>query len=375
MHKVGHESDPLIFRHSHFVGLKMSCCGSKYYNFEDADEETREKRAQIYTNPATVMVNMTKVLPPKVYMPIRFKHMADSIKDFEIRNDDILMVSFPKAGSTVTQEMVWQIANGFDLERGKEIVFTRARYVEMSQFQSEGAAFIPTAADDGVQKKTDDPMALIQLFMSDSVGFASKMKSPRVLKTHLPLTMFADDTSKKSKVLWIARNPKDTLISLFKHETILPIHGLKPEAFDEFFKNFLKGETVYGGYWDYMREMWQYRDDPNVKLIWFEDLRRDLKGTIIDIAKFLGKDDFVHDEEKIAKLVDHLDIKNFRNNDAVNMKPPKGSVPEEVRNNFNFIGQGNIGGWKAQLDDAKKAELDAWIKKNNEDLKIPIKFE
>ena len=38
-------------------------------------------------------------------------------------------------------------------------------------------------------------------------------------------------------------------------------------------------------------------------------------------------------------------IENFRNNDAVNMKPPKGSVPDDVRDNFSFIRKGKVGDW------------------------------
>ena len=121
--------------------------------------------------------------------------------------------------------------------------------------------------------------------------------------------------------------------------------------------------------------MWPHRNHENVHMIWFEDIRKDLKGSVQEIAKFLGFSKFAENEEKMAKLLDHLHIDNFKNNDAVNMKPPKGHVPDEVRNNFNFIRGGHVGGWKAQLDQAKKDEIDAWIEKGNADLNIPMKFE
>ena len=43
---------------------------------------------------------------------------------------------------------------------------------------------------------------------------------------------------------------------------------------------------------------------------------------------------------QVSDLTKHLDIETFRHNDACNMKPPKGMVPDEVRDNFSFIRKG-----------------------------------
>ena len=94
----------------------------------------------------------------------------------------------------------------------------------------------------------------------------------------------------------------------------------------------------------------------------------------------------------MAGLVEHLDIKNFRNNDAVNMKPPKGAVPDEViqfwptidknfnsfvqvRDNFDFIRKGIVGDWKELFGENPEVakEWDEWIE-NNANPEIPIKF-
>ena len=39
------------------------------------------------------------------------KSMADRVYNFEVREDDIWVVSFPKTGTTLTLEMVWMIVN------------------------------------------------------------------------------------------------------------------------------------------------------------------------------------------------------------------------------------------------------------------------
>ena len=107
--------------------------------------------------------------------------------------------------------------------------------------------------------------------------------------------------------------------------------------------------------------MSKYKDHPNMKLMWFEDLKADLKGFIRDAASFIGKD---FSGEKVDALADHLAIENFRNNPAVNMKPPKGMVPDEVRDNFNFIRKGIVGDWKNFFESERAKEWEDWIANN-----------
>ena len=60
-----------------------------------------------------------------------------------------------------------------------------------------------------------------------------------------------------------------------------------------------------------------------------------------------------------------MHIDNFRNNDAVNMKPPKGLVPDDVREKHNFIRKGKVGDWKDSFDSEELLEeFDAWIESN-----------
>ena len=76
---------------------------SEKITIEPIDEETRKARAAIYTSPGSSMVDMTWVKPYNLFMPKNFEYMMDDIKNFEVREDDIFMVTYPKAGSTLVQ--------------------------------------------------------------------------------------------------------------------------------------------------------------------------------------------------------------------------------------------------------------------------------
>ena len=60
--------------------------------------------------------------------------------------------------------------------------------------------------------------------------------SPRVLNSHLPLSMLPRQMKqKKTKVVWVARNPKDAIVSYYYH-----IAGMKMFNYSGKFGDFLK---------------------------------------------------------------------------------------------------------------------------------------
>jgi len=52
-------------------------------------------------------------------------------------------------------------------------------------------------------------------------------------------------------------------------------------------KDMLPGNSIEGIYWGYVKSWWPYRDDQNVLLLHYSDVRMDLKGNVAKIANFL----------------------------------------------------------------------------------------
>ncbi|XP_026685463.1 sulfotransferase 1C4-like [Diaphorina citri] len=52
-----------------------------------------------------------------VCMPEYYVNFAEDIINMDVRDDDVWVCSFPKTGTTWTQEMVWCIANNLDFDK------------------------------------------------------------------------------------------------------------------------------------------------------------------------------------------------------------------------------------------------------------------
>ena len=92
--------------------------------------------------------------------------------------------------------MVWQIVNDLDLEQGQTSLFLRFPFLEfqcMNSLQGESP---------------------IDKIYNNTVQYVKDLKSPRFIKTHLPLSMLPSKLLETCKVFFVARNPKVELYLL-----------------------------------------------------------------------------------------------------------------------------------------------------------------
>lgn len=59
--------------------------------------------------------------PKKMVILEKYRKMAPRIKEMEVYDDDIWVVSFPKCGTTWTQEMVWLLNNDLNFTEAKKV--------------------------------------------------------------------------------------------------------------------------------------------------------------------------------------------------------------------------------------------------------------
>lgn len=101
------------------------------FNYEDITENPIVKKVsekQLNQNYTLITPNFgTKT--PCVLTP-KYKPFADKIKNFKIKTDDTWLISFPKTGTTWTQEMVWLISNDLDFKGAEQDLRKRFPFLE-----------------------------------------------------------------------------------------------------------------------------------------------------------------------------------------------------------------------------------------------------
>lgn len=316
--------------------------------------------------PGSNFVDMVRCDQKSVLMPKSFatKDIGKQIWEFKPRPDDVWVITYPKCGTTMTQELIWQMINlakggKLDSEKAKEFLFLRTPFLEMTSLVAELPPPPPSEAPEIAHR--------VHKLMSDQVAYTTELESPRVIKTHLPISMLNPDVVKTCKIIVVMRNPKDAAASMFHHERLLTNHNLKHDyPFDDYANGYTQGKAVYGDYFEWLKDaLKQEKNEPNIKMVWFEDMKKDLESVINDIGDFIGHK---VPADSMASLLSHMHIDNFRKNDAVNMKPLRGTVPDEVRENHNFIRKGVVGDGKSHFKSAEvEASFDDWVNKNNKD--------
>lgn len=240
-----------------------------------------------------------------VTLPEHFQDFIERILNMEVFEDDIWICSYPKTGTTWTQEMIFLLASNFDYKAAEEPIQTRFPFIEVSGiFDLRGL----------IETKTNCNFEEIVPHFTDSVKFTEDMDRPRFIKTHLPWNLMPKQIQtgqKNPKIIYVSRSPKQTCLSYYHHSKLL--EGFKG-TLHQFEDLFLAGKVPFGSIWSHTRDFWQIRDD-KVLFLKYEDLVKDLPLVINQTCVFLNKD---INEEQMKVLVRHLSFAAMKVNKAVN---------------------------------------------------------
>ncbi|XP_036149357.1 sulfotransferase 4A1-like [Monomorium pharaonis] len=280
-----------------------------------------------------------KVGQKKWFLPYRYLEVGDKIYNFEVRADDTWIITYPRSGTTMTQELIWLVANDMNFnEAHQRYLMRRFPFIEMEVMFDDHRL-----------------LKLIRNVPKNSVKFVQDQPSPRFIKSHLPLELLPTVVNSTCKIIYVARNPKDVAVSYYIfHKHILDFQG----TFEQFCNNFLNDHILRTPYWEHVKEAWRMRHRANMMFVFYEDLIKDLPRNIKEIAAFFGK---TYSDEQINKLVEHLKIENFRKNPMVNNQSP-----DQMKPNM-FIRQGKTGSWKEIFTPEIEDRFDKWITDNLKD--------
>jgi len=268
-------------------------------------------------------------------------HHLDSTtwNDIVFRDDDIVISTYAKSGTTWMQQIVSQLLHdgATDLE-----VAEMSPWVDLR---------IPP-------KEVKLPMIEAQTHR-------------RFLKTHLPVDALV--FSPKAKYIYIGRDGRDVVWSMYNHHAnanqvwygalndtpglVGPPIGPPPEDIREYWNEWMaKDGHPFWSFWDNVRTWWEIRDLPNVLFVHFGNLKKDMPGEIRRIAKFL---DVPINEASWDSILEHCSFDYMKAN-ATKSVPLGGAFWDEGAKVF--INKGVNGRWTETLTKEDSAGYEARMK-------------
>ncbi len=276
---------------------------------------------------------MSDIQWPRKTRELHNHHFDSTIwNDFEFRDDDIVIGTYAKSGTTWVQQIVSQLI--FNGQEGLEVA-------EMSPWLD---LRVPP-------KEVKLPEVEAQ-------------QHRRFIKTHLPVDALT--FSPKAKYIYIGRDGRDVVWSMYNHHStanelwydalnntpgrVGPPIERPPDSVHQYFNEwFEKDGHPFWPFWENIRTWWQIRNLPNVTLLHFNDLKRDMPGEIRRIAAFL---DIPIDESKWNDIVTHCSFDYMKAN-ATKSVPLGGAFWDGGAQNF--IHKGVNGRWTETLTPEENA--------------------
>ena len=265
-------------------------------------------------------------------------HHFDSTiwNDLAFRDDDIVIATYAKSGTTWMQQIVAQMLHGGDPELA---------VAELSPWLDLRV-----------------PPKAVKLPQVEA------QTGRRILKTHLPVDALV--FSPRAKYLYIGRDGRDVVWSLYNHHAnanaawyqalndtpgrVGPAIGPPPADIRDYWRDWLaKDGHPFWPFWDNVRGWWAVRELPNVLFVHFSDLKRDLPGEMRRIAAFL---EIPLDEARWDAIVEYCSFDWMKKN-AVKSVPLGGAFWDGGAETF--INKGTNGRWADTLTPAECADYEA----------------
>lgn len=169
------------------------------------------------------------------------------------------------------------------------------------------------------------------------------MQCPRLFHTHLPYSALPESIkNSECKIVYIARNPKDTLVSMWHFFNKLRTPEQGPYPLESTVDSFCNGVFHFGPFFDHVLQYWNesLKTPQKVLFVKYEELQRNPKEEVKRLASFLGKP--FKEEKEAEELIWRCSLDRLKNLEV----NKNGVDPWVGMLNSAFFRTGVVGDWK-----------------------------
>ncbi|XP_028637748.1 bile salt sulfotransferase 1-like isoform X2 [Grammomys surdaster] len=248
------------------------------------------------------------------------KEILEDVRNkFVLKEDDLIILTYPKSGTNWLAETV-------------RLIQTKG---DPTWFQS-----VP------IWQRTP--------WLETDIGYPKLInkEGPRLMNSHLPIHLFPKSLfSSKAKAIYLIRNPRDILVSGYFFWSKAKL-GKNPESLGTYFEWFLKGNVPFGSWFEHVRGWLSMREWDNFLVLYYEDMKKDTKGTIKKICEFLGKK---LEPDEMDLVLKHSSFQVMKEINMINFS----IIGKDVfPNGLNLMRKGTTGDWKKHFTVAQAEAFD-----------------
>ncbi|XP_035512953.1 cytosolic sulfotransferase 3-like [Morone saxatilis] len=267
----------------------------------------------------------------------------ENVQNFQARPDDILIATYPKAGTTWVSCILDLLYFGQKFpERQTSIpIYNRVPFLEIK---------IPA--------------------MHSGTDIAENLPtSPRLIKTHFPVQFVPNSFWEQNcKIVYVARNAKDNVVSFFHFDRMNMVEP-EPGDWSSYLNRFMEGKMVFGSWYDHVNGWWKKKQTHSkLHYMFYEDLIEDTGRELDKLCSFLGLSPSA-EEKKI--ITSGVQFDNMKKNDMANYS----TLPVMDFKISPFMRKGKVGDWKNHFTVAQNEQFDEDYKKKMKDSTLQFRTE
>ncbi|XP_046542793.1 sulfotransferase 1A1-like [Haliotis rubra] len=260
------------------------------------------------------------------------------VKRFELRDDDVLIATYPKCGSHWLWEIVTMLRTG------------------NSEYNMNAKEF-----------------AMLEIPKSER---PDELPSPRVLNSHLHFRHLPEKlVEKQIKTILLLRNPKDVSVSFFNHLNGLKLNYRFDGTYSEFLDLFLEGKMSNSDYADYVKDWLQVKqDNPDLPMLtlFYENLKKDPVTNIRTVAEFIG---LSVSDELCEQIAEACSFKKLKSADTEIKEHARNQSDIWKEGHHRWYRKGEVGDWKNWITVAQNETFDDVIERRFQGAGIVFTYE